>query len=304
MKIGTVNLAITNRCNYRCSHCCFNSGDLYTDELPSEYLNKILRDLRELGAEKIDITGGEPLVRDDIVDIVKICKTEGYKIKLLTNGLLLTEQMIGSLIDVGLDAVGISIDGSTPKIYNHIRNSSDSTFYRVLDNLGEAISSDLYVKVNTVALKSNIDDLPNIVELCSDIGVDEHRVCCFTPKGRGINYDNTINSLEWLEFIKNDFGDEYPNLFVGLYLADENIDGECLLKEEIPIHIMSNGDVYPCSLLALEIAPIGNATKEPVEDIIQRYKQKPLESCYSETLIEGLKCVCPLRKFSVGESYE
>ena len=93
-KINSLDLCITNRCNYRCAHCSFSSGSLDTQEMSLQKIKQILEDARLLGAEKLDISGGEPLLRKDAYEIIKFGKRLGFRIKLLTNGLLLPNFII------------------------------------------------------------------------------------------------------------------------------------------------------------------------------------------------------------------
>ncbi|MCK5025696.1 MAG: radical SAM protein, partial [Nanoarchaeota archaeon] len=68
-KLPKLDLNITNRCNFRCVHCAFDSGIEHMSELSVKEIKKILTDTKELGGERIDLTGGEPTVREDLADI-------------------------------------------------------------------------------------------------------------------------------------------------------------------------------------------------------------------------------------------
>jgi MoaA/NifB/PqqE/SkfB family radical SAM enzyme len=71
------------------------------------------------------------------------------------------------------------------------------------------------------------------------------------------------------------------------------------MKDDLPLHIMSNGDVFPCALLVGEAKPLGNLLKEPLWKIIERKCPKP---CYFKlTEMEHMKHACPIRKFKVCE---
>ena len=83
-KLPKLDLNITNRCNFQCTHCAFDSGILDLPELTLSELEKILRETKEIGGQRFDITGGEPLVREDVEEIIAIGKGLGYKIELVT----------------------------------------------------------------------------------------------------------------------------------------------------------------------------------------------------------------------------
>lgn len=93
-----LDLNITNRCNFRCIHCCFNSGETTLPEFSFEKIKEILKEFKTLGGERIDITGGEPLLRSDLPEIIKLGKDLNLKIELVTNGSLLTDEKLKLLV--------------------------------------------------------------------------------------------------------------------------------------------------------------------------------------------------------------
>src|SRR3989344_4241365 len=163
-KLPKLDLNITNRCNFRCTHCAFDSGVLDLPELTLSKLEKILRETKEIGGQRFDITGGEPLVRNDVDEIIKIGKELGYKIELVTNGSLLTKEKLRRFKELGLDGVAISLDGSNAEVYNRIRRMDKETFERVLENIKEAKRKGFYTKINTTVFSCNLEDIPNIIK--------------------------------------------------------------------------------------------------------------------------------------------
>jgi len=93
-KIEEIDLNVTNRCNIGCSHCLFSAGPERGDDLPLNLIKKVLSDGRRLGAKEVHITGGEPLVRKDVLEILKITHTLGYFVRLQTNLWAFQQEMI------------------------------------------------------------------------------------------------------------------------------------------------------------------------------------------------------------------
>jgi len=202
-KLPKLDLNITNRCNFGCTHCAFDSGVIKMPELTLRELEKILKETREFGGERFDITGGEPLVRNDVEYIIRTGKELGYKIELVTNGSLLTKEKLRKFKQRGLDGIAISLDGSTPKVYNRIRSTDKKTFYKVLENISASKKTGFYTKINTTVFSCNLEDIPNIAELVSSLGADELGLYYFTPIGRGNrSKELAVEPLKWLKFIR------------------------------------------------------------------------------------------------------
>ncbi|MEK6968904.1 MAG: radical SAM protein [Nanoarchaeota archaeon] len=270
-----LDLNITNRCNFRCAHCAFDSGIVQMPELTLGELEKILTRTRELGGERFDITGGEPLVREDVEDIIKIGKNLGYKIELVTNGSLLTKEKLKRFKELGLDGIAISLDGSTAEVYNRIRKRDKATFEKVLENIQETERMGFYTKVNTAVFSCNLEDIPNITELALSLGVDEQGIYYFTPIGRGDrSKELAVEPLSWLDFIRTRLK-KYQGREMKISLEFPLIEREyancksgCIANnEKSHLQILPDGNVYPCAILASYGRPIANLHEVSIKTI-------------------------------------
>lgn len=326
-KLPKLDLNVTNRCNFRCVHCAFDSGDVEMPELSVSQLEKILRETKELGGERIDITGGEALVREDIDEIIKLGKSFEYKIELVSNGSLLTKEKLERFRKIGLDSIAISLDGSTYNIYNKIRRVSEATYNHVLGMIDECVKIGIDTKINSVVFDSNLYDLDKITEFCIEKKVSEHGIYYFTPIGRGSRSNElAVEPVKWLKFIKEKLMkyDSKIKLSVEFPLIEKEFAKEglgCMLKED-PYHlqILPNGNVYPCAI-ASYYKPIGNLYYSSVKEIWNNRRlweeyyqgissevfQKFNDYCVNFSAFDlskydgKYKFVCPLRKFLVGE---
>lgn len=178
-KIDYLRLSITDRCNLRCIYCMplkvYNPGGSPTrggmtwkshDEiLTYEEIALFARYAVQAGISKIRLTGGEPLIRRDVVGLVgDLCAIPDVKdISLTTNGLLLADY-VDDLVKAGLRRVNISIDSLKPDVYRRITRGGD--LERVLDGLEAVLKAPLHpVKVNVVVLRGINDDLGDFIEL-------------------------------------------------------------------------------------------------------------------------------------------
>ncbi len=169
-EINYLRISLTDRCNLRCIYCMPEAGinkKIPHDEILSlEEIYELIKIFVELGIDKIRFTGGEPLVRKNMIELIrKTSKLEGVKdISLTTNGQLLKE-MAQPLKDAGLNRVNISLDTLDPEKFKTITRGGDLN--RVLEAIDEAIRVGLTpVKINTVLIGGfNENEISNLIHL-------------------------------------------------------------------------------------------------------------------------------------------
>lgn len=296
---------VTNRCNFRCLHCCFASGEWNLGEMPYDKIESILNEFVGLGGRRIDITGGEPLVRNDTSRIIKLAKKLSIKTELVTNASLLNEEMLFSFRQMGLDAIAVSLDGPTAKVYNHIRRKDEKTFKKVLKNIKKSAEFGFYTKVNTVVFSSNLKFLSDTTRLAIDLGAKEHGFYYFSPIGRGkINYAEVARPLGWLEIIRTKlwplrgkikFSLETP--VIETKIAEKRkLSIGCFMQNPWHLQILPHGNIYPCAIMSSYNLPIGNLWQKSLSELWQ-----------SDDLRNGVyyeKNIAPLvKKFSACVDY-
>ncbi len=170
--VDYARIAVTSQCNLRCAYCMredHSQQTLSTHILKKEEIGTVIEVLASLGITKIRFTGGEPLLRKDIVELVALAKnTPGIdKVSLTTNGLLL-DRCLGKLADAGLDAINFSIDTLKSTRYQAITRRNE--FERARNNLSMLVELKfMTVKVNAVMMRGiNSDEIPDFVELARE----------------------------------------------------------------------------------------------------------------------------------------
>ena len=154
-----VRISITDRCNLRCVYCMTKEGLPFfpTDRvLSQDEIVQLITNFAQLGVHKVRITGGEPLLRTDVVDIVRrIKEIDGIEdVSITTNGLFLAKKA-KALKEAGLDRLNISLDTFKPEVYKEITRGGNIN--QVLD--GIATASALHfkkIKLNIVLILSLI----------------------------------------------------------------------------------------------------------------------------------------------------
>ena len=154
-RFNYLRLSITELCNFRCNYCLPDGNDCDTPKtgMSKSEIKTLVAAFAALGTTKIRITGGEPALRKDLIDIISICKnTDGIeKVALTTNGFLLNRD-ITDYKSAGLDALNVSADSLDPRMFAAItgKNKLDEILNGVEKALSEGIE---HVKLNTVMLK-------------------------------------------------------------------------------------------------------------------------------------------------------
>lgn len=181
-----MRIAVTDRCNLRCQYCMPEEGIsclAHEDVLSFEEIHKIVQVAAELGVRKIRLTGGEPLARKDLEQLVAlISSVPGIEdIAMTTNAILLAEKM-DALMAAGLKRVNISLDSLNPEKYKEITRGGDLN--KVLRAIDMAIDKGLTpVKVNAVVIKGfNDDEIEDFIRWTLDKEV-EMRFIEYMPIG-------------------------------------------------------------------------------------------------------------------------
>lgn len=203
-----LRLAVTDRCNLRCSYCMPAEGIAY---LPSQKLLtwdemfRIVHNLNSLGIRKVRITGGEPFVRNGLISFLeKLSKIDNLEICLTTNGVLL-EKHIPLLKDLGIKSVNLSLDSLDRNRFAEITRRDD--FDIVYKNLLRLIDADFRVKINAVVMHGkNEEDMHSLVEFTRNHPVSVRFIEEMPFNGSGL----VEEKLFWdyrriLEHIQKDF---------------------------------------------------------------------------------------------------
>ena len=166
----SLRISITNRCNINCFYCHHDGIIAQKYEMTPSEIERIARIAINLGIEKIRLSGGEPLIREDIIDIIKKISALGFKdVSLTTNGILL-EKYSEKLKESGLNRANVSFDTLNPKTYRFITESN--YLEQVKRGIKEAVKVGLYpVKVNMVVMRGlNHEEIWDMFQFCKESG--------------------------------------------------------------------------------------------------------------------------------------
>ena len=208
-----LRISVTDRCNFRCRYCMprerFGEDHTFLPRrayLSFEDIEKVVIACRPLGLEKVRITGGEPLLRPDLHDLVSRISSTGAEVALTTNASLLSGQA-PRLADAGLDRVTVSLDALDPKIHSQMTDSSIPVEV-VLEGIDAALEAGLSpVKVNCVVQRGvNETEVAPLVRRFKGTGVTV-RFIEYMDVGRtnGWQLGQVVPSADLLGYLQGEF---------------------------------------------------------------------------------------------------
>ena len=178
--LGTL---VTNyTCNFKCGMCDLRLRDRELREkglreLDTAAMKQILRDFARLGTPGIGFTGGEPLLRKDIFELLAYAKALGMITHLNTNGYFLDDKAVDNILKAGVDSLNISLDGARSATHDAIRGFSGA-FDRAIDAIGRICAArdkaGAHLRIKTVAVinEENVDEVEDMVTLAEELKVD------------------------------------------------------------------------------------------------------------------------------------
>ena len=253
----------TTRCNAGCEHCsCSCDKHNKVEEIDTKYLIKMLDDIdREYGANKVFFvaTGGEPLLRKGLFEVVNHARDLGFAWGMSTNGSLLTRSMVDKLKAAKVTSINISIDGLKED------HESFRKLYGFWDKIWDGVKmlqeepAVPIIQVTTCATKKNIHQLEDIYRFLVDKGIKYWRVLSVDANGRAIGNKDILLEKEDYEYLFNfierkNKEHKMDELIYGCsnYLGP-NIEGGRVrppyffcMAGVINAAILSNGDIYVC----------------------------------------------------------
>ena len=168
----SVDMAITNRCNLKCSYCShFTSAGDVGQDLPKEEWLKFFEELKECAVFYATLQGGEPFYREDFQEIIEGIVRNRMRFNILTNGTLITDEIAGFLASTGrCDGIQVSIDGSLPVTHDVFRG--EGNFFKAIRGIKSLQEQDLPVSVRVTIHRRNVRELEEIARLLlEDIGL-------------------------------------------------------------------------------------------------------------------------------------
>lgn len=190
----------TRNCNLSCVHCrAAATHGPYTGELDTPASFRLLEQIAELGRPIVILTGGEPLLRDDIFDIAAYGTKLGLRMVMAPNGTLITRQTAKQMADSGIQRISVSLDGASAESHDGFRGVAGA-FEAAISGIEIAKAAGIEFQVNTTITRLNRDEIPEILALTEKLGAVALHIFLLVPTGRGkYIVDQGITAREYEE---------------------------------------------------------------------------------------------------------
>jgi radical SAM protein with 4Fe4S-binding SPASM domain len=267
---------ITLRCPLKCAHCYVAAG---TDEtagvLSTDEALAVIDQIRAVGTPVIVLSGGEPLMREDLSTIARYGTEQGLRMVMGTSGYFLDRPMAACLRDSGIRAVAVSLDSTDPAVHDAFRGVSGA-WEKAVQAVRNCRAEGIGVQINMTMMRPSAEDVESVVEFGKDLGVMDYQVFFPVPTGRAEDsgpldargYENVIRQV--LQMYRDNgmnlrptCAPQFRRIAAGLGISNPAWGRGCIAG----IHycrIYANGDVTPCPYLPVSA---GNVRETPFGEI-------------------------------------
>lgn len=274
---------VTKRCNLKCSHCYLDAVELEqgTGELSTHEAKRIIGEIASVNPQAMLIlTGGEPLLRDDCMELVQYASIKGLMVVMGTNGTLLDDRTVEKMIRSGVKGVGISLDSITPEYHDKFRGM-EGAWKRTTAGMDILKKHGLDFQIQITVTKENYSDIPAVIEYSYKKGARAANIFFLVCTGRGQNITDITPK-------------QYEETLTYLVKAEKDYEGKIMVRARCAPHflrvahklnpesqllkgatsgciagtgyfrITPEGDVTPCPYMPTNV---GNLTKTSLSNI-------------------------------------
>lgn len=276
-KLEKVIMQLTTKCNANCFFCMNGGNKKDTTPFNADQFKKVIRDSvkgnkKNVNLKTVAYTGGEPLLEKDLLlDLAKFNLSQGLNTMLVSNAILMTEELSEELYHNGVNIARVSLDTYKREKYSEMRGVENG-FEKVINGLEYMLNSNMYVIVRYTLNKSNLDDLIGTYKLCNELNIDEFQLRIVSPYGRADkNVVPTVSECEKAFNELFDIEDKVKITTPCFFLApctQAKINHRmkaCPCAREW-VYITIDGSMYPCNYFP-EYTRLGNFYHDDIDSI-------------------------------------
>lgn len=266
-RLLSMEIEFTRKCNFRCPYCYVPGIQPPENELTAAEIERVLLQAKDLGARKIIVLGGEPMVYSEIFGRLDFIRKQGLDVEMFTNGFNITAENARKLYDLGVSVV-LKMNTFDPDLQDQLAGVGDAhkVIARALKHLEDAgYPDDTHVlAVSTIISQANKHEIPTLWRWLREKGVLPY-VEMITPQGRATENDWLTVSSEELK----DLFDEISRLdreeFGQDWEPQPPLVGNACLRHGFSCLVTSTGDVMPCVGIPI---PVGNIRSDSLAEIL------------------------------------
>jgi radical SAM protein with 4Fe4S-binding SPASM domain len=284
-RLAELWIQVNDFCNLSCAHCLVSSSPQGGQGLDGPVLRQAVDQAVALGAERVFLTGGEPLARPDALDLIgHVVHALGREVVVLTNGTLFRGDRLKALADLPAERcrVQISLDGASAAVNDPIRGAG--TFERIVGGIRAAAGAGLRTTMTMTLLRHNMDDAPGLVALAADLGVRNVHLLWPHRRGRVLTgpFADLPGALELLDTVRaaSAVAHERGVTIDNLEELRLRFDGSPGVKNDLAgagwtsLCLSTDGAIYPsASMAGAPVLHCGSLLEQPLETI---WKDSPL----------------------------
>jgi radical SAM protein with 4Fe4S-binding SPASM domain len=267
---------VTRECNMKCNHCYINATEKrLKNELTTQEGKMLMDQIRQVSSPLLILSGGEPLLRPDIYELINYGSSKGLKMGLGSNGSLIDVTTASKLKVAGIATVSISLDSHIPAQHDEFRGVADS-WEKAVNACKVLRKNNVLVQVNTTLTQQNYNQIDDIMSLAEEIGVENFHLFFLVPTGRGTKLTD-ISPQKYEDMITNTFAKvakhklnvrpscapQFMRIAKGMGLDMRQWVRGCMAGLNY-CRIYPNGDVTPCPYLPIKL---GNVREKSFKEI-------------------------------------
>ena len=284
--LSEISIEILQRCPNRCIYCSSHSNPQATHIIPFEIIKNVIDDAKSLGCKTVCLSGGEPFLHPQILDIISYIAKQQLICYVYTSGIYMKDEVYSSLPNEYIEAIRgmvdkviFNVEADSSALYDQIMGTDVGGFDVMKKSINDCVSSGLVVETHVVPMQVNFKHLKSIFEMCYQLGVSKVSILRLVLQGRALENLSLVklsgkDNREVTKLIKA-LNESYKGkVRIGLPYSDSNCRIYCKAASD-KINVRYDGNVYPCEVFKDDLlnAKLGcepdNVWKDSFYDLYQ-----------------------------------
>lgn len=284
--LSEISIEILQRCPNRCIYCSSHSNPQATHIISFEIIKNIIDDAKSLGCKTVCLSGGEPFLHPQILDIIGYIAKQQLICYVYTSGIYMKDEVYSSLPNEYIEAIRgmvdkviFNVEADSSTLYDQIMGTDVGGFDMMKKSINDCVSSGLVVETHVVPMQVNFKHLKSIFEMCYQLGVSKVSILRLVLQGRALVNLSLVkltdeDSREVTKLIKALKKAYKGKVRIGLPYSDSNCRIYCKAASD-KINVRYDGNVYPCEVFKDDLlnAKLGcepdNVWKDSFYDLYQ-----------------------------------